>query len=156
MIARTQLIYVIWQRSDSPEAFYACSDVVFDGTGTTPPATTAASTVHPAAHDHPAIPTPTATAPRVPAATAVPHEHAAPSTPAAAAPPDVLRTPSAPDTAPPAGTAQVPAPDQTQLAHTGSDRPVGPIGAIGLSLLFVGATALAVKRRRRNQVAHSR
>ena len=28
-----QLIYTIWQRSDSPEAFYACSDVVFGGTG---------------------------------------------------------------------------------------------------------------------------
>ncbi|MEM7024922.1 MAG: lytic polysaccharide monooxygenase, partial [Pseudomonadota bacterium] len=25
------LIYAIWQRSDSPEAFYACSDVVLDG-----------------------------------------------------------------------------------------------------------------------------
>jgi len=25
------LIYAIWQRTDSPEAFYACSDVVFDG-----------------------------------------------------------------------------------------------------------------------------
>ncbi|MFD3658843.1 lytic polysaccharide monooxygenase, partial [Streptomyces sp. NPDC058620] len=24
-----QLIYTVWQRSDSPEAFYACSDVVF-------------------------------------------------------------------------------------------------------------------------------
>ncbi|MEU1469680.1 lytic polysaccharide monooxygenase [Streptomyces sp. NPDC005761] len=29
-----QLIYTVWQRSDSPEAFYACSDVVFDGAGT--------------------------------------------------------------------------------------------------------------------------
>jgi chitin-binding protein len=25
------LIYAIWQRTDSPEAFYACSDVVFEG-----------------------------------------------------------------------------------------------------------------------------
>jgi chitin-binding protein len=23
------LIYVIWQRSDSPEAFYSCSDVTY-------------------------------------------------------------------------------------------------------------------------------
>jgi chitin-binding protein len=30
------LIYSIWQRSDSPEAFYTCSDVVF-GTGGNPP-----------------------------------------------------------------------------------------------------------------------
>ncbi|MGI5324026.1 lytic polysaccharide monooxygenase auxiliary activity family 9 protein [Actinomadura nitritigenes] len=29
------LIYAIWQRSDSPEAFYSCSDVVFGGKGGT-------------------------------------------------------------------------------------------------------------------------
>ncbi|MFD6534364.1 lytic polysaccharide monooxygenase [Streptomyces sp. NPDC060184] len=29
-----QLIYTVWQRSDSTEAFYACSDVVFGGEGT--------------------------------------------------------------------------------------------------------------------------
>ncbi|MEU9138845.1 lytic polysaccharide monooxygenase [Streptomyces sp. NPDC048404] len=28
-----QLLYAVWQRSDSPEAFYSCSDVVFGGTG---------------------------------------------------------------------------------------------------------------------------
>ncbi|OON82351.1 lytic polysaccharide monooxygenase auxiliary activity family 9 protein [Streptomyces tsukubensis] len=35
-----QLIYTVWQRSDSPEAFYACSDVVFgkDTTGAGPAA----------------------------------------------------------------------------------------------------------------------
>jgi chitinase len=30
------VIYNIWQRSDSPEAFYACSDVIFNGTAVTP------------------------------------------------------------------------------------------------------------------------
>ncbi|GHH18347.1 lytic polysaccharide monooxygenase auxiliary activity family 9 protein [Streptomyces lanatus] len=30
-----QLLYAVWQRSDSPEAFYSCSDVTFGG-GTTP------------------------------------------------------------------------------------------------------------------------
>jgi len=29
--AGRQLIYTVWQRSDSPEAFYACSDVLFGG-----------------------------------------------------------------------------------------------------------------------------
>lgn len=29
-----QLLYAIWQRSDSPEAFYSCSDVDFGGVGT--------------------------------------------------------------------------------------------------------------------------
>ncbi|MDE1687878.1 lytic polysaccharide monooxygenase [Streptomyces neyagawaensis] len=28
------LLYTVWQRSDSPEAFYSCSDVTFGGTGT--------------------------------------------------------------------------------------------------------------------------
>ncbi|MFG2781927.1 lytic polysaccharide monooxygenase [Streptomyces prunicolor] len=28
-----QLLYAIWQRSDSPEAFYSCSDVSFGGSG---------------------------------------------------------------------------------------------------------------------------
>ncbi|WP_275956161.1 lytic polysaccharide monooxygenase auxiliary activity family 9 protein [Nonomuraea sediminis] len=30
------LIYVIWQRSDSPEAFYSCSDVAFGGSNPSP------------------------------------------------------------------------------------------------------------------------
>jgi chitin-binding protein len=30
------VIYSVWQRSDSPEAFYSCSDVVFTGGGGTP------------------------------------------------------------------------------------------------------------------------
>ncbi|MEU4062958.1 lytic polysaccharide monooxygenase [Streptomyces wedmorensis] len=40
------LIYSIWQRSDSPEAFYTCSDVVFgqDGGGTAPAPTASAPT----------------------------------------------------------------------------------------------------------------
>ncbi|MGQ4476952.1 lytic polysaccharide monooxygenase [Streptomyces sp. SAS_276] len=29
-----QLLYAVWQRSDSPEAFYSCSDVSFGGSGT--------------------------------------------------------------------------------------------------------------------------
>ncbi|MGI5498569.1 lytic polysaccharide monooxygenase [Lentzea sp. CA-135723] len=37
------VIYSLWQRSDSPEAFYSCSDVVFGG-GTGTPDTTAPST----------------------------------------------------------------------------------------------------------------
>ncbi|MFE0515796.1 lytic polysaccharide monooxygenase [Streptomyces sp. NPDC058964] len=46
-----QLLYAIWQRSDSPEAFYSCSDVTFGGgkgggggsTGGTTPAPTASA-----------------------------------------------------------------------------------------------------------------
>ncbi|MEU5217971.1 lytic polysaccharide monooxygenase [Streptomyces sp. NPDC020807] len=54
------LIYAIWQRSDSPEAFYSCSDVVFGGeggAGTTPTPTASAPNEQPsgepsAEHDH--------------------------------------------------------------------------------------------------------
>lgn len=49
------LIYSIWQRSDSPEAFYTCSDVVF---GDQPPGPTPTPTVSPTAS-----PTPTPTTP---------------------------------------------------------------------------------------------
>ncbi|MFD5793470.1 lytic polysaccharide monooxygenase [Streptomyces diastatochromogenes] len=40
-----QLLYAIWQRSDSPEAFYSCSDVDFGGgtTGGTTPAPSASA-----------------------------------------------------------------------------------------------------------------
>ncbi|MGP2437433.1 lytic polysaccharide monooxygenase auxiliary activity family 9 protein [Streptomyces sp. JW3] len=34
------LLYAVWQRSDSPEAFYSCSDVTFGGTNTTTGTTT--------------------------------------------------------------------------------------------------------------------
>ncbi|GHE01867.1 lytic polysaccharide monooxygenase auxiliary activity family 9 protein [Streptomyces alanosinicus] len=39
-----QLLYAIWQRSDSPEAFYSCSDVDFGGAGTAGTGSTPAPT----------------------------------------------------------------------------------------------------------------
>lgn len=53
------VIYTIWQRSDSPEAFYACSDVIF-GTDSSPSPTSSLPT--PAST--PALPTPTPTTER--------------------------------------------------------------------------------------------
>ncbi len=53
-----QLIYAIWQRSDSPEAFYSCSDVLLDAdssSGTTP------TTGAPATPKPTAMPKPTPT-----------------------------------------------------------------------------------------------
>lgn len=41
------LVYSIWQRSDSPEAFYTCSDVTFGGTSPTTPPPTATPTPPP-------------------------------------------------------------------------------------------------------------
>ncbi|HEY1016076.1 MAG TPA: lytic polysaccharide monooxygenase [Herpetosiphonaceae bacterium] len=83
------LIYSIWQRSDSPEAFYTCSDVVFGGGTSTPTATprptntpvatpTATPTPRPTNTPQPGTPTPTATprptnTPVPPTATATPN-----------------------------------------------------------------------------------
>lgn len=63
-----QLLYAIWQRSDSPEAFYSCSDVSFGGSGSgtgangggTAGSSRESSTPTPAA---PTTPAPTASAP---------------------------------------------------------------------------------------------
>ncbi|MFF4506082.1 lytic polysaccharide monooxygenase [Streptomyces sp. NPDC001401] len=46
-----QLLYAIWQRSDSPEAFYSCSDVTFGGSGSSSggSGTTSSSSPAPAA-----------------------------------------------------------------------------------------------------------
>ena len=83
------VLYTIWQRSDSPEAFYACSDVTVGGGGAPPttPAPTTPTTSPPApttvppgpttTHAHPA---PTTTSPPVPTTTV-------PTTPAPTEPP---------------------------------------------------------------------
>jgi chitin-binding protein len=48
------MIYTIWQRSDSPEAFYTCSDVTFGpaGAATTPPAEEAGFEAPATGEDH--------------------------------------------------------------------------------------------------------
>ncbi|WP_136517498.1 lytic polysaccharide monooxygenase [Cellulomonas telluris] len=69
------VIFSIWERTDSPESFYNCSDVDFGG-GTTPnPTPTATRTPTPTPTPTPtrtATPTPTATATPTPTPTATP------------------------------------------------------------------------------------
>ncbi|MER6399113.1 lytic polysaccharide monooxygenase [Kitasatospora sp. NPDC001603] len=163
-----QLIYAIWQRSDSPEAFYSCSDVVFDGSGTAPtttPATTPAtppapapggtapapSSGHPAGHDHStaaATPTAAATTPAASATTPPPT-----TGPAAVAGPGP--TTQAPAQA--AAPAPVPATDHERLAQTGSDRSLGVLASIGSAFLLAGAVVAVIHRqRRRTPGAHAR
>ncbi len=65
------VIYNIWQRDDSDEAFYACSDVQFDSslpptptiTSTSPPSTASATSAPPTATATPPPPSATATLP---------------------------------------------------------------------------------------------
>ncbi len=68
------LIYSIWQRSDSPEAFYSCSDVTFGGSNpTNVPTTTPRPTTVATATPRPSV-VPTASVPptSMPIATATP------------------------------------------------------------------------------------
>ncbi|MER8185841.1 lytic polysaccharide monooxygenase [Kitasatospora sp. NPDC094015] len=129
-----QLIYVIWQRSDSPEAFYSCSDVVFDGTGTAATAPTA----------------PTAT----PSGTMAGHSHdaAPPSSPTSSLTP----TPStAPPSAPAMPTATPTALDRPQqAARSGPDRSTGLIAAICAAFLLSGVTLLFRHRLRHGRGTH--
>jgi predicted carbohydrate-binding protein with CBM5 and CBM33 domain len=71
--ARSQpaILYVIWQRSDSPEAFYSCSDVTIGGGGaapstTAPPATAPPSTGAPTTLVPPTTAPPTTAPPTTP------------------------------------------------------------------------------------------
>jgi chitin-binding protein len=85
------ILYVIWQRSDSPEAFYSCSDVTIGGgdVGGTPP-TTAPTTAPPTTGPPTTVPPPTGppttvppptTAPPAPPTTTPPPTTAPPTTP---------------------------------------------------------------------------
>ncbi|MFC9326340.1 lytic polysaccharide monooxygenase [Kitasatospora sp. NPDC057015] len=180
-----QLIYAIWQRSDSPEAFYSCSDVVFDGSGNTPgsvPVPTTGGTPAGTGHSHPATPaapstpntpgTPTGTGgtsgagspnPAVPAAgpadTAGPVPVAAAGTGSAtAAAPGApsASAASASGTTTPAGTAADTTADTAKLAQTGTDRSLGILASIGSAFLLAGFTVFALRRGRRTPGAHAR
>jgi chitin-binding protein len=57
------VIYTIWQRSDSPEAFYSCADVIFgDGPAQTASHKPPAKSPEPSAHDHGTSPEPSESA----------------------------------------------------------------------------------------------
>ncbi|MFB4265589.1 lytic polysaccharide monooxygenase [Nonomuraea sp. GTA35] len=69
------LIYAIWQRSDSPEAFYSCSDVVFGQSNPSPaPTPTGTPTATPK-------PTPTTSTPRPTSTTSTPKPTSTATTP---------------------------------------------------------------------------
>ncbi|GAA4925918.1 lytic polysaccharide monooxygenase [Streptomyces coeruleoprunus] len=129
------LVYSIWQRSDSPEAFYTCSDVVFgaDGGGTAGPAPTASA------------PTEQQIAEGAEKST-VDHgghggdDHSDASAEPKAAPEAV---PSAP------GNAPAPASGGQNLAATGGDGTTPYVAAGGVAVLAAGAALLFGAARRR-------
>ncbi|MEU6622471.1 lytic polysaccharide monooxygenase [Streptomyces litmocidini] len=147
------LIYSIWQRSDSPEAFYTCSDVVFgaDDGGTAPAPSTSA----------PSAPAPSASAPtdeQIEAgADESSVEHGAhgghgTTAPAAAATDVPAATAPAPDA--PVSGAPAPAPaagsgSGTQLAETGGGATTPYLAVGGAAVLALGAAVLFGTARRR-------
>ncbi|MEU4094335.1 lytic polysaccharide monooxygenase [Streptomyces sp. NPDC026673] len=146
-----QLIYAIWQRSDSPEAFYSCSDVVFGaGTGTSPaaPATSAPATAE-APAPATSVPAPTAAVPddaQIAAGadkSTVRHHHAHTAADGDSASP--LAEPSVTADASPTGT---------NLAETGSSSTgTTSLMAAGVGAVSLGASVLLlVARRRRTRI----
>lgn len=156
------MIYVVWQRSDSPEAFYSCSDVVFDGSGkATPPAgnpagnPAAGTATKPATkpatgtggedhsgHGAPATGSPGSSdaATRPANSPATPAGSSAASAPAAAADPSTAGDGAAPAAAEGPG----------ELAKTGggSDDSVMLLAGTAAGVLAVGAGSLLYARRR--------
>ncbi|MGV4984861.1 lytic polysaccharide monooxygenase auxiliary activity family 9 protein [Streptomyces sp. NRAIS4] len=128
-----QLLYAIWQRSDSPEAFYSCSDVDFGGSG--------------AGTGTGASPAPTASAPsdqQIAAgagkSTMRHHGHGGDRTTAPAPQPSTLHTDS---NAPKAAGAS------KDLAETGTSPGTTYVAIGGAAALALGSAALFLSVRRR-------
>lgn len=153
------LIYSIWQRSDSPEAFYTCSDVVFgEESGGTAPAPTASapseeqiedgkdeSSVEHGGHGD-ADPS---TGAEQTAAAPEPTRSAegTATTPAAEAPTEAAaETPNAP--APAAGSGSGSGSGEL-LAETGGDATTSYLAVGGAAVLALGAAVLFGTARRR-------
>ncbi|MFD0344439.1 LAETG motif-containing sortase-dependent surface protein, partial [Streptomyces sp. NPDC127117] len=134
------LIYSIWQRSDSPEAFYTCSDVVFgkDSGGSKAGGSTA--------------PAPTASAPTErkiadgAAKSSVQHQgHGAQTGTGASAAPKAADAAAEPEVNGVAGQSP-----QTELAETGGNSNTPCIAIAGAAVLAIGATAVFALSRRRS------
>ncbi|MFE2963497.1 lytic polysaccharide monooxygenase [Streptomyces sp. NPDC059340] len=157
-----QLLYAIWQRSDSPEAFYSCSDVTFggggsgntgsgggstasSGTGSTGTGSTGSGTT-PA----PTSPAPTASAPSeqqiadgADKSTVRHDHHDGTATPGAGTNPSDAATGGS-DARPEAADVS-----ERHLAETGGDSSSAYLAIGGASALALGAAALFSSVRRR-------
>ncbi|MCM1948501.1 lytic polysaccharide monooxygenase [Streptomyces sp. G2] len=146
------LIYSIWQRSDSPEAFYTCSDVVFGadqqgGSGATgAPATTAPASGTPAT-TAPSAPAPTASAPSEEQIEAGREqstvEHGGHGDADASTGPETGATTQAAPAPAPASAG-----DAVELAETGGDATTPYLALGGAGVLAVGAAVLFATARR--------
>ncbi|MCV2461177.1 lytic polysaccharide monooxygenase [Streptomyces sp. ICN988] len=150
------LLYAVWQRSDSPEAFYSCSDVTFGGadggSGSNGSGGDAAGG---------AAPAPEASAPseeQIAAAadrsTIEHHGHGDQDAKTTTDPTDPAAVPDAPEEAPEAAAAE---PNQVKaagggtenLAETGGDGTTPYLAVGGAAALALGAATLFASVRRR-------
>ncbi|MGW0735763.1 lytic polysaccharide monooxygenase [Streptomyces sp. NPDC002851] len=153
------LIYSIWQRSDSPEAFYTCSDVVFGGDNA------GASDSGDAA-----APAPEASAPSqeqidagADKSSVEHHGHGddsaatgAEATEAGSSPEDHGSHGDAAANEPEVNGAAEPAAGQQNLAETGGDSTTPYIAIGGAAALAIGAAAMFASVRRRAVGRHGR
>ncbi|MEU9478294.1 lytic polysaccharide monooxygenase [Streptomyces sp. NPDC048191] len=130
-----QLLYAIWQRSDSPEAFYSCSDVDFGGAGVG----SAGASPAPAA----SAPSDRQVAVGADKSTMRHHGHGGDGTPAPARQPaGAPGTPPAPNAPKAAGTSE-------NLAETGASTGTTYVALGGAAALALGSAALFLSVRRR-------
>ncbi|UXI78015.1 lytic polysaccharide monooxygenase [Streptomyces vinaceusdrappus] len=160
------LLYAVWQRSDSPEAFYSCSDVSFGGAGTSGGGNGTAAGDS-AGGDFPgtAAPAPEASAPseeQIAAAadksTIEHHGHGDQDAETTTDPTDPA-APASGDEASGAGTEAAAAGEPNEvkaagagtenLAETGGDGTTAYIAVGGAAALAVGAAAMFASARRR-------
>ncbi|MFI8514444.1 lytic polysaccharide monooxygenase [Streptomyces sp. NPDC085460] len=156
------LIYSIWQRSDSPEAFYTCSDVVFgaDNGGAAPSASAPSdgqieagkdeSSVEHGGHgDHDAS-TGAEVTEAAPEPTAEPSAEASarPAEPTAEASAGQEPEPTAEATTAQAAPAPAAAGEAVELAETGGDSSTPYLALGGAGVLAAGAAVLFAATRR--------
>jgi chitin-binding protein len=152
-----QLLYAIWQRSDSPEAFYSCSDVAFGGSGNTSSGSGGTGSS--------SSPAPTASAPSeeqiedgADKSTVEHHGHGDNDASTSAEPTTAASTASA--AAAGTDTANQPKADGSSqnLAETGGDSSTSYIAIGGATALALGAAALfaSVRRRAMSSGRHGR
>jgi len=142
-----QLLYAIWQRSDSPEAFYSCSDVTFGGgagggstggSGTTTSASSAPAASAPVA----SAPSDEQIAAGADRSTVEHHGHGDQDASTSAGPTATTETAATADSARADGTAQ-------SLAETGAGGSSPYLVMGGAAALALGAAALFASVRRR-------
>ena len=152
------LLYAVWQRSDSPEAFYSCSDVSFGGGDGATGGGGSATGGGGSAEGGGGAPAPSASAPSEKqiedgnAKSTVEHHGHGDNDPGTSAEPAAAAkesTPNRPKAAAPAPNRPEAAGATENLAETGGDSTTPYVAIGGAAALALGASALFLSARRR-------